>query len=112
MTTYKAILRQEGGCDYSIGCGISIIDLTADTWNDAIDELKDYLKENHSRYVEVRLENVTLLELTDSKEIDMERFYKEYDEEVEAEKQKQKAIKKEKRDKREYERLKAKFENE
>jgi hypothetical protein len=38
---YFYIRRQSGGCDYTIGCGISVEELLADNMEDAIQEVID-----------------------------------------------------------------------
>lgn len=38
---YKAYLYQEGGCDYTIGCGIRVIDIEASNIEEAQKELKN-----------------------------------------------------------------------
>jgi hypothetical protein len=38
---YFYIRRQSGGCDYTIGCGISVEELSADNMEDAIKEVID-----------------------------------------------------------------------
>jgi hypothetical protein len=43
--TYLYIRRQNGGCDYTIGCGISIEEIRAKSLEDAIDKIIDLPKD-------------------------------------------------------------------
>lgn len=38
----QAILYQDGGCDYTIGCGVKVIELKAETVQEAREELDEW----------------------------------------------------------------------
>lgn len=40
-----AVIKQEGGCDYSIGCGIRVLELKSGTLAEAVLEVEDWLLE-------------------------------------------------------------------
>lgn len=116
--SYIAFLKQEGeGCDYSIGCGYDLIELTADNHEKAIEELKkeiigefindeDYIGFEGGFNDERKLAKVTLYEVTVKESIPVDVWYKEA---MQAEKQ-AKNDQKSAREKAEYERLKTKYE--
>ena len=41
--TYRLILKQSGGCDYTIGCGVQVVDLSATTLVDARAEARRWI---------------------------------------------------------------------
>lgn len=106
---YKAFIKQEGGegCDSTIACGETIIDLEATTLEEAKIELIKEIKENFSDD-ERRLEIAELYEIIQVQviDIDLERLYNEIDEaEIEED---EKQVEEEERE--QYKKLKAKYE--
>ena len=105
---YVAHLVQKGqGCDYTIGCGLQVVELSADNMSDAEKELTEVIKEEYS-YDESYLEKATLYEVNEAVEVDVEAIY--------TEKENAKQIQSEEREKtkdfKEFQRLKKRFENE
>ncbi len=90
---YKAILVQDGeGCDYTIGCGISIIDLHALSSDEAYKELKREVigewDEKDGRFYgeymdEQRLESATLIKVIETIQPDISAWYAEAEKIVE-----------------------------
>ena len=75
-TKYIAVLRQSGGCDYTIGCGIEVVKLDAESMDDAQRECEALLENNYWD-VESRLDSITVHEVTRSSEMDLNRTCKE-----------------------------------
>lgn len=127
---FIVLMTQNGGCDYTIGCGLNWEFVKADSKEEAlkrvfgdpdkIDEeaIKDpsYWKENncvvHGLNQEGYPDSVTILELgpieIDSDEC--ESFYGSVKDKFKQIRDKQEAIRKEKAEKDQYEKLKRKFE--
>lgn len=105
MKTYKAYITQEGGgCDYTIACGETILNLEATTLEEAQQEVLKEIKEDYSGD-ERRLEKVELYEIENIFALDIQAIYKHIDTEKLQAKQKQK----EEKERQEFERLKTKF---
>lgn len=101
---YIAILRQEGGCDYTIGCGINTIQFEADSPKEAAEKLQNIIKDNYNSD-EHRLKQVNFYEIKNSYEVDVDLWYKKFDDEINAIQRKEQ----EKAEWAEYLRLKEKF---
>lgn len=99
---YYAYLKQHGeGCDYTIGCGNTLITIEADNDDDARVKLSEEISENY--YGEQELEGVKLFkELID---FDMESVYSDMKASKEESKNKMQHIK----DMEDFERLKKKL---
>lgn len=132
---YYYIRRQENGCDYTIGCGVSIQLIRADSREEAIkkiidlpdnwkQELKDWISEDgdidgcyHDTIADTALGDITdrdnpitsadLIEVSD--EIDMMPILEEKLAEAEAFKKELLDAQKEKAELEQYEKLKKKF---
>ena len=103
---YKAYLSQEGGCDYTIGCGKEVIEIEADNMDDAKKELERRIKENY--YDEFEINEAILFEINEEFNMDIKEIYKNRENEIKEENRKKEQIK----EKEEYERLKNKYNNE
>lgn len=101
MKTYKAYFEQEGGCDYTIGCGYILVDLEAKTWDAAIDEITEKME----YYGIDNIDKATLFEINEELEIDVDDIKNVQEEEKRLEKQKEI----DEQEKQEFERLKQKF---
>ena len=101
---YIAILRQNGGCDYTIGCGVNTIQFEAENALEAGKKLKEIVRESYSGE-ESQLSSAVYYEVGASFEADMKRWYSEFEHE------KKQAIDNALRDKElaELERLKKKY---
>jgi hypothetical protein len=102
---YKAYLIQKGeGCDYTIGCAQTIIDIDADSMEEARQTLIQIILDEYSG--EDALESAELYEISQVINMDVEHIYERADKiATEIEKQEQ-----EQAERDEYERLKQKFE--
>jgi len=102
---YIAYIKQEGeGCDYTIACGETVIEIIADTLDNAWDKLLEQIEENYSG--ERSLESCVLYEVSNTEYMNLDKVYKH----IEA-KELQALYKKElEAEHKEYERLKNKFE--
>ena len=85
---YIAILRQEGGCDYTIGCGINTIQFEAVNAQEAAAKLQEIVNENYSGE-EQRLKTIHFFEAANSYEVDLNKWYKKIDDQKAAKKLKQ-----------------------
>lgn len=74
---YKAYLYQEGGCDYTIGCGIRVIDIEASNIEEAHSKLKEEILENYN-FSETRLAECELYEVNQVIICDVEDWYDEF----------------------------------
>lgn len=108
-TRYIAILHQAGeGCDYTIGCGLNVIELQSSNQMDAINELTRMIEgdeDNGSYTGERQLENVDLYEISREIEFNVEDVYNELNQHVEEER----ISDEETREKEEYQRLHQKY---
>jgi len=101
---YKAYLKQIGeGCDYTIGCAQTIINIQAGDIDEAMRKLYHKVKENYTG--ELTLESCVLYEINDIVICNLEKWYEQIDAaEIEAEERRAEEL-----ERKEYERLKAKF---
>lgn len=100
--SYFAYVHQEGGCDYTIGCGNLLLGLGAKTEEEAKEELKEVIKERFQG--DYRIEEAMLFS-GETIDFDLESVYNEIDEEKKAAKKQ----KEEQEEKAQYEALKKKF---
>lgn len=75
---YIAILRQEGGCDYTIGCGVNVIHFEADHALDAGKKLKEIIRDQYTAS-ENPLNSVVYYEVTGKYEADIARWYSAFE---------------------------------
>lgn len=114
---YAAILLQEGGCDYTIGCGITIRSLKAQNMAEADLELLEILEgfgnatriENNQLVLSERpdptIDKAIIIELAEIKIIDLEKLRLESKSFWQQRRDQEKLVKA----KAEYERLKKQF---
>ena len=107
MKTYIAYLKQDGeGCDYTIGCGRTVIDIEAANMEEATNKLVEKIKEEYS-YEEGRLKSAVLYEVLQLHMLDTKELYKRIDNSQ----YERESAEKEEKERQEFERLKAKFGN-
>lgn len=104
MKKFVAYLHQEGGCDYTIGCGNTMINLEAEDMNSAELELESIIKSDYNSR-ESTLSSATIYEVTDERPVKVRLVYDRIREEENSEKRK----KLEDSERQEYERLVKKF---
>lgn len=105
MRQYKAYIHQEGeGCDYTIGCAQTVIDIHANSIEKAKQMLSQEIRDNYS-HEERRLKAAELYEIEQIISIDLADIYTQIDNE---EYEKEQKIKEE-QERKEFERLKSKF---
>jgi hypothetical protein len=102
---YLAHLTQEEGCDYTIGCGIAIIELKSKTMEDAIQELRSLIKESYSG--ERQLEKAIIYAVDYEIKLNLDLIYLQLVDDNKMIEQQKLEIK----EKEELERLKKKYEN-
>lgn len=109
---FLAILKQpkSHGCDYTIGCGIRVVELKSDGIKEAENELEEYLlKQGFTEDSEYYLDTIDVHHYDPNQafSFDLARFYDvlEFEKTLEAESNDEDF------ERAEYERLKAKFEN-
>lgn len=72
---YKAYLNQgANGCDYTIGCGETVIDIEADSMHEAKIKLVEEIRENYS-HEERQLESAEIFEISNIDSIDVNELY-------------------------------------
>ena len=101
MKKYLAYLEQDGGCDYTIGCGISKLIIEAEDIKEAKNKIEEILEES---WLDL-LDRCTLYEISDELKINVDEIYNKAQEREKDRKRKQE----EKKDRKEYERLVKKF---
>jgi hypothetical protein len=105
---YKAKIKQQSeGCDYTISCGETIIDVYADTIEEAKDRLFKIIKSEYLNY-ERRLGVVELYEISKTEIIDIKKLY----EIIDADEEKAVESYQNELDYQQYLKLKNRFENE
>lgn len=77
MKKYIAVLKQEGGCDYTIGCGIKTIQFDAVDFIDAGKLLKEMVSEDYIG--EHSLSVLEYYEIAAAYEADLKRWYSEFE---------------------------------
>lgn len=105
MKNYVLIEFQDGGCDYTIGCGYRITKFEAQDWDNALEIALSKLAEDFRE--EFGADTVTLFEANNMEVIDhliLQKKKKIIQEALEKENKK-----KEEEERKEYERLKKKF---
>jgi hypothetical protein len=101
---YKAYLKQCGeGCDYTIGCAQRVIEIEAQSIDEAKQKLYQEIEENYTG--ELELELCELYEINEVVVCDLKEWYKRIDDAEYAIEQQRK----EDLERKEFERLKAKF---
>lgn len=115
ITMFIAYVKQKGeGCDYTVACGETVWRLKAETYEDAMEELKDKVIgkmetsdcEYHEGYwSDSTLDCITLFEVSSEIQIPVDTWYVDALERAEA----AKAEIKEKAERNEFERLKEKY---
>jgi hypothetical protein len=104
MKTYKAYLKQGAeGCDYTIGCGQTLINIKTSSIEEAKQKLAEIIAEEYSG--ERELESAELFEVEQTFMMDTTSIYQEADEREETRKKNETTEK----ERQEFERLKAKF---
>ena len=102
--TYKAYLKQNGeGCDYTIGCAQTVISIEAQSMDEAKQKLYQEIKEVYTG--EQELERCELYEINEVVLCDLKEWYKRIEDAEYAIEQKRKEY----LERKEFERLKAKF---
>lgn len=86
---YKAYVKQEGdGCDFTIGCGLAVVELDAENLEDAQKKLTNEIKETF--HGNQKLEFAQIFEIAQVIDLNLEKVYQELKEEQEKEKQRKK----------------------
>lgn len=101
---YKVYLKQDGGCDYTIGCGRKLITIEASDIGDAQQQLFEIIKNEYS-YDETFLESCEIFEVNNVMKIELDEWYKKIKDEENAIANK----KREAKEYTEYLKLKSKF---
>lgn len=104
MKNYKAFISQGAGCDYTIACGETIININAESIDEARQKLLEIVKEEYSPESR-RLESAELFEVAEVFAVDLTEIYKRIDNAENEAHQKRK----EEAERKEFERLRSKF---
>jgi hypothetical protein len=107
MPRFFLFEEQGGGCDYSIGCGFRLREIDASTMKEAIEIVTKDDKDPFIRvYGDSAIESARILQVDVIEEIDLVTIASERNKK----RQEKIATRKNKEDRKEYERLKKKFE--
>lgn len=101
---YMVELQQSGGCDYTIGCGLVTESLDATSEAEAIAEVTEMIRENHS-HAEGRIDSATLYAVVDVIRVDVKGIYQA----IAAEQKAALAAEKERKERAEFDRLQKKY---
>ena len=114
MNKYLFVEYQDGGCDYTIGCGVRLTDIDAASMKEATEIFVKNVEDNH-REDGILYSNhwdgdgtpdrISVYEVTDGGMLDMNAIWEKAQTEVEAREMKIKEAK----EREEFERLKKKF---
>lgn len=104
MSSFIAYLNQDGGCDYTIGCGKLLITIEADSLELAKIKLYEIIEKEYN-FSEFYLSSAEIFEVSSSEKINVKQIYKELNEKEKARIERM-ALEK---DLAEFERLKKKF---
>lgn len=105
MKTYIAYLKQAGeGCDYTIGCGRTVIDISANSMDEAQQKLVEIIADNYS-HDETMLKTAVIYEVLQLNMVDIKVLYQKIINDRNSE---IKRIEEEK-ERQEFERLKSKY---
>jgi hypothetical protein len=103
---FIAVLKQCGeGCDYTIGCGVKVVELDVRTLDEAKAEARRALKEDYSQDYEQCLEHFTIFEVSSRFEVPVNAWYAD----IRNEKVNEEAARGKEKRRQEYERLKREF---
>lgn len=106
MNLYKAFLTQVGeGCDYTIGCAQTIVDVKASSMKEAKQVLSKMIIEDYGDEFDTGIDTAELYEIKEIFNLDVNEIYSKK-EEIE---QKHQQEIKEKEEYNEYKRLKEKY---
>jgi len=70
---YKAYLKQGNGCDYTIACGETVVNLKATNMDDAKKEMEQLLDEEY--HGDMSLESCEIFEVNEAVSMDLKAFY-------------------------------------
>jgi hypothetical protein len=79
VTRFAAVLKQTEGCDYTIGCGIRVVMLDANTAEEAVVAARALLREY--RHNERRLVSMQILALAGTFDAPVSTWYQEFNDE-------------------------------
>lgn len=79
ITRFAAVLKQSEGCDYTIGCGIKVVMLDANTADGAVEAARALLREH--RHQEHKLTSLQILALAGTFDAPLDTWYREFDDE-------------------------------
>lgn len=100
---FIAVLHQDGGCDYTIECGTTVIELSSvELWS-AEDELSKLIEEEFTG--DRKIHEATIYEISDEYEVDLAEVYRN----IANRKKSKKDAEQEAKDREEFERLRKKF---
>jgi hypothetical protein len=103
---FIAVLTQAGeGCDYTIGCGIKVIDLESENFNDAMEELTSLIQEEYTG--DISLSSAILYKVESKENMNLSEIYSKKEEAQNLRKDSEL----ESKEREEYERLSKKFGN-
>lgn len=104
---YYLIQRQSGGCDYTIGCGIRITQLSAKTMEKAKEEADEEIGSSWQGRDERSINSAELLEVSES--LDLSEYLDQKKAERVAKRQAAEKVKQRKKDEEELARLQRKL---
>lgn len=103
--SYVAVLTQEGGCDYTIGCGVKVKTLRATSLEAAMAEVASIIENDYGTSPECRIDGVTLYETTAKSAVNIQAVYAR----IAANQKAEDDAEKEEEERAEFERLSEKY---
>jgi hypothetical protein len=104
MKKFIAHIKQDGGCDYTIGCGVNLLTIDASNIEEAKEKMKETIKEEYS-WSETYLSSCDIYEVSSHTVLDVKSIYND----IKKEKDEIKLRLKEEKERSEYNRLIKKF---
>ena len=104
--SYVAVLTQEGGCDYTIGCGVKVKKLRATSLEAAMAEVESIIENDYGTGPgHHRIDGVTLYETTARSTVNIQAVYAQ----ISAKQKAEEDAEKEEEERAEFERLSEKY---
>ena len=102
---YLLVMEQDGGCDYTIGCGLKVEPIEASNMQEATAKAFEYLSEDREGKLREDVDRATLYQIPAESVLDLSGYRNKYKKEQEA----QAKVSRENAERAEFERLKSKF---
>lgn len=105
---FIAVLEQAGeGCDHTIACGVKVVNMRANTPDEAVEEAKEIAQDYQS--VENRLKSLKIIAVASTLNAPLDSWYAKFEQDRKDLEQQLEEINQRQRDEAEFERLRVKL---